>query len=276
MGEFFKKYNMKFLYCTDLHGNKKHYENVFKYAIANNINLIHFGADILPKDLDLMNSQSRFIKGYLKKYFEKCNKNGIKIITSFGNDDLYVLKTIFKEYGELLDENKYIYDKYIFKSYPFVLDYPFGLKTACKLDYLGWKCSEPYIHYPCDVTKWGYYNIKDIEKYFAYKTTIEEDLKQIKVNKKTIISIHQPPYELKLDVCSNGKKVGSKSVYKWIKKNQPLLVLCGHIHESYSITNIWKTNINKTIIIQPGQGVKTNMVDIEIIENNISAKLIQK
>jgi len=272
---------MKFLYATDLHGKEKHYENVFNFAIENEINLIHLGADILPKGNDIFNTQKKFIKGFLKNFYTTCKRNDIEILTSFGNDDLYVWKENFRKYGKLLDEMKYFnYGEYDFKSYPYVLDYPFGLKAACKLDYSGWKCNEPYIGTPCDFDKNGYYIINDVEKYFRERTTIEEDLDKINVDNKTIMSIHQPPHGLELDVCSNGKRVGSKSIYKWIEKTQPLLVLCGHIHESYSITGVWKTNIGKTVIIQPGQAnwveMSTTMVKIEILNDDIIASLIRK
>jgi len=40
---------MKFLYATDLHGNKDKFEKFFEVAKDLNIDLIHVGADILPK-----------------------------------------------------------------------------------------------------------------------------------------------------------------------------------------------------------------------------------
>jgi uncharacterized protein len=36
-------------------------------------------------------------------------------------------------------------------------------------------------------------------------------------------------------------------------KQQPLLALHGHIHESPVYSGIWKAQIGKTICIQPGQ-----------------------
>jgi Icc-related predicted phosphoesterase len=48
-------------------------------------------------------------------------------------------------------------------------------------------------------------------------------------------------------------EVGSKAVYDFIEKNQPLLALHGHIHESPQMTGKWFAELVKTACIQPGQ-----------------------
>lgn len=224
-----------------------------------------------------MGQQKKFINGYLKEFYERCHKQGIDVIASFGNDDLYSRKKYFLKYADLLDVTPYVKDGYTFKAYPFCCDYPFGLKTACKYDYNGWK-PESYISKPIDVDEQGFYEIKDVEEYFRKKNTIEEDLKTFRVEPKTVMSIHQPPYSLGLDVCLGGRRVGSKAVYEFIERNQVdcPLVLSGHIHESPGISGIWKAKIGNTLIIQPGQDlVRTTMVYIEITDQDISAKIIQ-
>lgn len=62
-------------------------------------------------------------------------------------------------------------------------------------------------------------------------------------------------------------KVGSKSIYEWIDREQPRLVLCGHIHESRYLTGTWKETIGKSVVIQPGQyGDGTYAVIIDLDE----------
>ena len=70
---------------------------------------------------------------------------------------------------------------------------------------------------------------------------------------QTIYIIHTPPSNLGLDVCHDGRKVGSKAIFNFIKKNQPLLTLHGHIHESPDVSGKWYSKLGKTICIQPGQ-----------------------
>jgi uncharacterized protein len=260
----------RFIYSTDLHGNHQKYRDVLQVAIENDIKLIHLGADILPKGYDIIQSQRIFLLGFLEQFYATCANYNIKILASFGNDDIYPLKKYFKKYGSLLDEKIQIIDSYRFRAYNYVPDYPFGLKTACKLDNRNWKCPEKYFSSPVDVDKnENIIKIQDINSYFTNKSTIEEDLKKIRVKSNDIFAIHCPPANVDLDICSDGKKVGSQAIYEWIKKTQPKICLCGHIHESYVVTNTWKAKIGNTLVIQPGQLKKTCFVIIEIDENEI-------
>ena len=266
---------MKFVYITDSHGDPRKYRDVLEFALKHDIKLIHLGGDILPKGTNLLKIQKRFVNNYLKDFYSECDSYGIKVIGFFGNDDIYTRKKYFRKYGDLLDEVPYKTDGYEFLAYPYVLDYPFGIKSACKLDYPGWKHTEPYLTGPCEFDDKGYYLIEDIEDYFLQKGTIEDDLKKIFADDKTIMAMHMPPQSSGMDVCYNNKRVGSKSVLEWIYREQPLLFLSGHIHESPEMSNIWKTMFGKTLVIQPGQKTdKTTMVYIDINGKNIDAQLV--
>jgi Predicted phosphoesterases, related to the Icc protein len=268
---------LAWLYSTDLHGNEEKYNNILEFAVDHQVPLIHLGADLLSKGSDLLGIQKTFVNGFLKNFFKKCRKKGIDVICSWGNDDIYPLKIYFKKYGSLLDEVPYCREGYEFKAYPWVTDYPFRLKTATKLDSDGWSCPDPYLGSPCDFDEQGYFEIPDIKEYFRKKGTIEDDLKSLKATNKTIMSMHMPPAGVELDVCYGGRRVGSKAIYSWIEKNQPLAVLCGHVHESPKVSGFWKANIGNTLVIQPGQDTyKTTMVCCEVSEKDIKATLIEK
>jgi Icc-related predicted phosphoesterase len=267
---------IRLVFSTDLHGSIAKYEAVLKYAIDHNIKIIHLGADILPKGSCIQEIQKDFVKKYLKDFYQRAKEKSIDILAGFGNDDLHTRMPYFRKYASLLDEVLYEREGYTFKAYNYVPDYPFGLKTACKNDYPGWTCPERYISPPVDFTDQGRVLIPDPVQYFKDKGTIKEDLEKISVNNRTIMAIHCPPNGLGLDVCSDGRGVGSKAVYDFILAKQPLLTLHGYIHESPDVTGIWKTQIGKTLVIQPGQksGFSTTMVDIEIIDSTINARLI--
>jgi Icc-related predicted phosphoesterase len=267
---------MHFAYVTDLHGSITKYNLALKYAIDHKVPLIHIGADVLPKGSCIMEMQKDFIKKYLKDFYRITKEKGIDVIGSFGNDDLNTRKQYFRKYATLLDEVPYEKDGYTFKAYNFVPDYPFGLKGDCKLDYPGWTCPEPYISPPVDFTDQGRVIIEDPVQYFLKKGTIKEDLEKIQVDDRTIMAIHCPPAGgLGLDVCANGREVGSKSVLEFIAAKKPLLTLHGHVHESPDVTGIWKTQIGKTVVIQPGQRTHgLTLVDIEIHDSTINAQLI--
>jgi Icc-related predicted phosphoesterase len=279
---------MRLLYASDLHGSIPKYEAVLKYAIDQNIRILHIGADLLPKGSCIMEMQKDFIKKYLKDFYQRAKDKGIDILASFGNDDLYTRKKYFRKYATFLDEIPYEKDGYTFKAYSFVPDLPFGLKTGCKLDYPGWELYEKYLGPPVDFTDQGRVIIEDPVKYFKEKGTIKEDLEKISVNDRTIIAIHCPPAgSMGLDVCLNGREVGSKAIFDFIAIKKPLLTLHGHIHESPDVTGIWKTQIGKTVAIQPGQGKferrngqwfsieSVTFVDIEIVDGIVRAQRIR-
>lgn len=267
---------LRFVYGTDFHGDPQKFTDILRYAVEHKISLIHLGGDILVKGSDIMNRQKKFINGYLKEFYKKCHKQGIDIIASFGNDDLFILKQYFRKYATLLDEVPYSRDGYDFQAYPWVLDYPFGLKAACKIESDGWTCPEPYLGPPCDFDEQGYYEIPDIQEYFRKKGTIEEDLKLTKPTNKTIMAMHMPPAGVELDVCYGGRRVGSKAIYDWIKREQLLIVLSGHIHENFTVTGNWRAQIGPTMVIQPGQGTyRTHAVYIEIDDQKVNASFLE-
>lgn len=265
---------LEFLYTTDLHGNVDKYNHVLSAAKENNIKLIHLGADLLPKGRGILKIQKEFILHYLKSFYQECELNGIKVLAFFGNDDCYSRKKYFKKYASLLDEEQYEKDGYIFEAYGYVPDYPFGLKTACKLDNRTWK--RPF--QTCKavtVNETGFVDIENVDEYFAQRSTIEEDLKQFKGGHNKIFACHCPPAGFDLDVCSNGNRVGSVAFTRMIEKEKPLLTLCGHIHESYKMSNVWKVNAGESVVIQPGQlENEMSLVYIEIENNKVKAQRI--
>jgi Icc-related predicted phosphoesterase len=58
---------------------------------------------------------------------------------------------------------------------------------------------------------------------------------------------HNPPYGTHADKTLIGQHVGSKSIRSFIDTNSPIIVACGHIHESRS-----SHTVGKTIVINPG------------------------
>ncbi len=67
-----------------------------------------------------------------------------------------------------------------------------------------------------------------------------------KKGKKIIFVTHQPPYGTKVDYI--WAQHGNKSYSRFVKKVQPVLHVCGHLHE----TQGKKDRIGKTLIINPG------------------------
>ena len=53
---------MKFLYGTDFHGDQKKYHDILNFAVEHDFKLIHLGADLLPKNSELIKEQKAFIQ----------------------------------------------------------------------------------------------------------------------------------------------------------------------------------------------------------------------
>ena len=99
---------------------------------------------------------------------------------------------------------------------------------------------------------------------------IEKALEKVLDQKeKTILLTHLPPKNTKIDRAHGMILAGSKAVRGAIEKNQPILHLCGHIHEASG-----EDKIGKTISINIG-AVKEGKALILNIEEEITWKRIQ-
>ncbi|MBN1923660.1 MAG: metallophosphoesterase family protein [Nanoarchaeota archaeon] len=64
----------------------------------------------------------------------------------------------------------------------------------------------------------------------------------------TVLVSHTPPKNTKLDKTRNGLHIGSFAIGEWIKKNQPRLCCCGHVHECQGQEEM----IGNTLCFNPG------------------------
>jgi len=269
---FFKMF--KLIYTADLHGNEKFYKRLLEKAEDENVNAIAIGGDLCGREgstiKEKVSSQKIFLEKFvlpLLKEFNKKNKN-TEIYAIMGNDD-------FRENLDILenaDKNKIlksIHKKSIklnksfsIAGYSFVNPTPFRLKDWEKPDFEG------------DGAPTQLFN-EEIRSIGKENGTIQEDLNQLKQlsnPKKTLYVIHAPPYNTKLDVISTGAHVGSRAIRNFMEKEQPLLSLHGHIHESQKMSGSWKDKIGNTICINVGSSYpedKLNcvVVDVENLNN---------
>jgi Icc-related predicted phosphoesterase len=54
---------------------------------------------------------------------------------------------------------------------------------------------------------------------------------------------HAPPEDTACDRLRSGEHVGSTVIRAFVEREQPDLVLCGHIHESRGVDEIGRTRI---------------------------------
>jgi uncharacterized protein len=72
---------------------------------------------------------------------------------------------------------------------------------------------------------------------------IEDGFAAVQDCRVTIFCPHAPPQGTACDRLSSGQHVGSAVVRAFIEREQPYLVLCGHIHESRGLDELGRTHI---------------------------------
>jgi len=81
----------------------------------------------------------------------------------------------------------------------------------------------------------------------GFEELAKEFKNEIKKDDKVILVTHAPPYGTKVDMISKEHH-GNKSIADFIYEVQPILSICGHLHETAGK----KDMIGKTKIINPG------------------------
>jgi Icc-related predicted phosphoesterase len=253
---------MKLLYVTDIHGVEWKHNKVFEIANSLKLDAVINGGDMLPFKGNLMH-QDRFITGFLDQYFSKFESREIYYLGLLGNDDLCIFDDLFQKicdkYSYIINvaQNKFKIekDRFEFIGMNWVSDLPFGLKDRARKD------TNDFEH-PKQIGKQylstinGFKRIDDWFSYVETLPTIEDELKDLvkpSDMSNSIYIFHNPPTNLDLDVTFDGRRVGSKAEYIFLKNNQPKFSFHGHIHESPEISGKWHSKIDKTICIQPGQ-----------------------
>jgi Icc-related predicted phosphoesterase len=266
---------MRILYITDLHGDIYKYNQSHKVARKADVTMVINGGDMLPKSGSLFN-QDKFITGFLANHFEQFEEQGIYYFGFLGNDDLRIFDGLFDEvcnkfeHIENIAQRMVVIGEYSFIGMNWVCDYPFLLKDRCRMDSSEYRFPEQLGKARISSGN-GYETIDDWFGYARTLPTIMEELEKLPEPEdisKAIFVIHMPPSGLGLDVCFNGRRVGSKSVHDFLQIRQPRLSLHGHIHESPRVSGKWHGQIGKTLCIQPGQmgGLSYVIIDLESME----------
>ena len=76
-----------------------------------------------------------------------------------------------------------------------------------------------------------------------------------------ILCPHAPPHDTSCDRIRSGSHVGSRSLRALVEREQPDLVLCGHIHESRG-----EDEIGRTRVVNPGPAFSGHHALVEVSE----------
>lgn len=273
--------NNKIVYTSDLHGNDTQYTKLIKFVKENKIKNIILGGDLFPKYKKLpryipemkreiwlptneyITFQREYIKNEFLEYIKELNKFAI-IYILMGNDDCLVNMDVLLENEKdnyFLIHNKRLQitnDKFIVGySYtpwdwtPEINDWnKFDITNPSEDILLEYKLrKERYTPFGRKSTINGWEEFL-INPETENNNSIQLDLMNELFHKEpenTIYVIHVPPTNANLDITYKNTKIGSFAVKQFIDNAQPYLTLHGHVHESYDMTNIFKTKIDKTL-----------------------------
>ncbi len=98
---------------------------------------------------------------------------------------------------------------------------------------------------------------------------IEKGLGKFKEKiKKGVLVVHNPPKNTKCDKITTGEHVGSPNIRKFIEKDRPLFVVCGHIHEAESVDKI-----GDSVVLNPGAVFEGKYAIVGIKNNEVKCEL---
>lgn len=252
--------NLNGIFVSDIHGSMPRYQHLFQIIRNETIDAVFLGGDLLPLQLIKHTTMEEFIEIVILSEIKTIQKDFNKKIRFFvilGNDDPRKYESIFIDADKagILD---YIHQKTIFYKNTYVTGYSYIPPTPFHLkDWERYDISQ-YIDVGAVSPEQGRRTIPVSLDEIKYSTIAEDLVKLSKQSpvRKTIFLFHAPPYHSCLDRAElSGKKVdhvpldvhvGSIAIERFIKTQQPLLTLHGHVHESAQITGCWKEKINQT------------------------------
>jgi Icc-related predicted phosphoesterase len=253
------------LITTDLHQHRAKWEQLTKAATVERPDFILIAGDILPKDGGFT-GQRQFFPRLRNTLTTLRDQTGARVLMYLSNDDGHFLEPLLDALaadGLCVNLNQRVHREsgLVFCGMNKVRDYPFGYKHYCVPDG-DWVadpvqfCGEGLTFDERGIER----AIPNLRRYLLGKRSILEHLQELKAQLQhgemghSVWMVHQPPASLGMDICGDGRQVGSPALLQFILDNQPLLGCSGHIHESpHQRGGRWLAQVGGTTWVQPGQ-----------------------
>ncbi len=268
---------------TDLHGDADKYATALRTALDERVEIVVNGGDLLPKGAGRAGQES-FLRDFIDPHLSEYDRAGVHYLACLGNDDLRIYDEAFDElcgrhaFAENLAQRRWERDGVEFIGMNWVVDYPFRLKDRCRMDHEGYQFQAQFGTGLLS----GRDGLLEIEDWFSYARTlptIEDELLELvrpSDMRRAVYVMHMPPVGLGLDECGQGPKVGSESVYAFIEREQPMITLHGHIHESPDVSKLWCSSIGDTVCVQPGQSEKGGPLSLVIVDVDGESRTLER
>jgi Icc-related predicted phosphoesterase len=252
-------------FVSDLHGKVERYLALFRSIQSERPAAVFLGGDLLPSSLAVSRESNSgggtFLEGFLfpelRRLRESLEEDYPRVLVILGNDDPRTEEALVLE-GEAQGLWTYLHGRsttlrgFLAYGYSFVPPTPFMWKDWERYDV------SRYVPPGSVSPEEGWRTVEADERGVRYGT-IQEDLAELVKEadlSRTVLLLHSPPYDTLLDRAAlDGKSVdhvpldlhvGSIAIRRFIEKNQPLLTLHGHIHESARLTGSWRDILDRT------------------------------
>jgi Icc-related predicted phosphoesterase len=253
------------LYTADLHGSRELYQETLVLARQLGVRAIVLGGDLAPHAT--VGEQGAFYREFLipllREYREESSSADLFYI--MGNDDWSAnlglllrsgIARFHHAHGAVLPlaGGTWISGLASVGLTPFALKdwerWEEGLTGPIRFD--GFRSREDGSVHPFDFRgrEWEEWLGKDLEG-IAHELTPER--------KPLVCVFHGPPHGTALDLIHGDVHVGSRVVRKFLEEQKPLLSLHGHIHESPAVSGKFADRVGRTICVNPGQRMGSNL-----------------
>jgi Icc-related predicted phosphoesterase len=267
---------MKLVITSDLHQRIAKWNDLVLTVETERPRFVLIAGDLLPKAG--FKEQKAFFAD-MRRWFHDMKQLGpVTVLTYFCNDDAHVLEPLLEQLqaeGLCVNLNGRVHreEGLVFCGMNKVRDYPFGYKHWCVPDGDYVACAQQFCGEGLTLDERGnYVRLNSLVDYLSAKPSIADELDRLKSQlrpgemERSVWMVHQPPTGLGMDICADGRQVGSPTILTFIQKNKPLAGCSGHIHESpYQPGGKWVARVGKTVWVQPGQvDYRLHYVSLEI------------
>jgi Icc-related predicted phosphoesterase len=254
----------KFIITSDLHQSIGKWRDLVRVVEQEKPRFVLVAGDLLPKDGGF-NGQRKFFP-VLADYLGAMRRSGeTTILTFFGNDDFHPLEPLLDDLaakGLCVNLNGKVHREagFAFCGMNHVRDYPFGYKHWCVPDGDFITCPVQFCGEGLTLNAKGrWVKLRNLREYLLAKPSLHDRLASLRSQltpdevRASIWLVHNPPANLGMDICFDGRQVGSPNILGFIERTQPLLGCSGHIHESpYQAGGHWAARVARTLWMQPG------------------------